>query len=64
MPQDAILEQVTQAPLRYFGNVVVKTLVRIHCGCGFHTEVLGDAAKHAREFGHTLHITGEVRAQK
>lgn len=64
MNRSAVLEQPpappTSTPHRYSDPAV---RVKVNCGCGFFSTSLTDAAGHAKSLGHTLTISGEVRAQ-
>lgn len=49
---------------KYTFTYPYKTNLRIHCGCGEHFTQVVDAEYHAHSTGHTLQITGEIRAQR
>lgn len=38
--------------------------LKVNCGCGHSASSVEDGLAHAETTGHTLHITGEIRAQK
>lgn len=42
----------------------VQVRIKVHCGCGENFTTIQGATDHAEEAGHTLHINGEIRAQK
>ena len=41
-------------------NVIVR--VKANCGCGACFQTIQEGADHGYATGHTLHITGEIRA--
>lgn len=41
-----------------------RTRLNIYCGCGFQTGDIDQGEAHARLKGHTIHIVGEIKAQR
>lgn len=42
----------------------VKAQLHVNCGCGERYDDVALGIAHAETTGHTLHITGEIRAQR
>lgn len=62
----AVSAQAT-APRHYVAPVTVDLRLKAQCGCKWQSiglNAVDDGIEHAKETGHTLHITGEVRAQQ
>lgn len=64
MTSSVLEQQIPPAPptpVQRYSDPAVR--MKAHCGCGFSCHTLLAAADHARSLGHTLTISGEVRAQ-
>lgn len=47
-----------------FGASSVSTRLKVNCGCGASFNTLSDGEDHSSLRGHTLTITGEIRAER
>ena len=54
----------SEVPKKSLFSYPTHLTLKVHCGCGLSLVSIGEGVQHAESTGHTLHITGEIRAQK
>lgn len=52
------------SPITYSTPFLVRSTLKVLCGCGVRYADITEAEEHASRTGHTLVISGEVRAEK